>query len=236
MSPLTALFLSLVPGLGHLAAGKVGMGVGWFLAVAVAYSVHPMLGFLVHLVTAGHAFFAAQQLQTQQIAAQGAQGAYVPPDEAAPALDAAPAPFAVDGVHAYDPAPAFVAAPPAYPAVSAPHLDLLRQSASRGDAERLLVAAPRDLSAEMPPGRVPLPDPAPVQDAPLLAAEAFTADTLAEAILAAPPSEHPAWAVRAAAARLAPAEAARLLGRIDAHARAGGMARPDALRFHAALS
>ncbi|HZZ06912.1 MAG TPA: hypothetical protein VFE43_00115 [Candidatus Binataceae bacterium] len=56
---LVAFVLSLVPGLGHFYAGRIGRAIGWFFAVLFAYLASSSLGVLIHLVCAVSAARAA---------------------------------------------------------------------------------------------------------------------------------------------------------------------------------
>ncbi len=60
-SPGAAFVLSLIPGVGHLYAGRVGSGVGWLVATFVAYSSAPALGFFLHVICAAMAARAAEE-------------------------------------------------------------------------------------------------------------------------------------------------------------------------------
>jgi len=56
-SPLLALLLSIVPGVGHIYRGKPGRGIFWFFGVSFAYTMGPPLGILIHLICAANAAF-----------------------------------------------------------------------------------------------------------------------------------------------------------------------------------
>ena len=56
-SPLLALVLSIVPGVGHIYRGKPGKGILWFFGVSFAYGLGPPLGILVHIICAANAAF-----------------------------------------------------------------------------------------------------------------------------------------------------------------------------------
>jgi hypothetical protein len=58
-NPAAALLLSIVPGVGHLYAGRTGAGVVWLGTVFVCYNASPAFGFLLHLVCAATAAQAA---------------------------------------------------------------------------------------------------------------------------------------------------------------------------------
>lgn len=60
-SPGAAFVLSLIPGVGHLYAGRVGSGIGWLAAVFVAYGMAPGLGLFAHFVCAAMAARAAEE-------------------------------------------------------------------------------------------------------------------------------------------------------------------------------
>ena len=73
-SPGAALVLSLVPGAGHLYAGRTGPGLGWLVSVFVAYKVSGGLGLLLHVVcaaTAAQAAQAANRKEEEDLAARG---------------------------------------------------------------------------------------------------------------------------------------------------------------------
>jgi hypothetical protein len=59
-SPAAALFLSVVPGAGHMYAGKTGEGVAWLVAVFIAYRMNGFLGFFLHVICAVKAAQGAQ--------------------------------------------------------------------------------------------------------------------------------------------------------------------------------
>ena len=56
-SPLLALVLSIVPGVGHIYRGKPGKGILWFFGVSFAYGMGPALGIMIHLICAANAAF-----------------------------------------------------------------------------------------------------------------------------------------------------------------------------------
>ncbi|HLW70380.1 MAG TPA: hypothetical protein VKS22_07140 [Candidatus Binataceae bacterium] len=63
--PLTALMLSVVPGLGHWYKGLHRRGVIWFLGVMFLYaSAHP-IGFLMHLICAANAAWGSTRPRRQ---------------------------------------------------------------------------------------------------------------------------------------------------------------------------
>lgn len=51
-SPGAAFFLSIIPGAGHLYAGRTGAGIAWLASVVVAWNLFPVLGLLLHFVCA----------------------------------------------------------------------------------------------------------------------------------------------------------------------------------------
>jgi len=57
-SPVLALVLSIIPGVGHIYRGKPWRGILWFFGVSFAYSAAPPLGVLIHLICAANAAFA----------------------------------------------------------------------------------------------------------------------------------------------------------------------------------
>ena len=108
-SPGAALFLSIIPGAGHLYAGASGAGIAWLAGTVFAYNVLDGMGFFVHFVCAITAAQAAQAANRQEeadlasrretaadvaklldeaVAARGAP----PPGPAAPAAVADPPP------------------------------------------------------------------------------------------------------------------------------------------------
>jgi hypothetical protein len=57
-SPIVALVLSIVPGVGHIYRGKLFKGVMWFFGVSLAWTAGgPGLGILVHIICAANAAF-----------------------------------------------------------------------------------------------------------------------------------------------------------------------------------
>ena len=67
-SPLLALVLSIVPGVGHIYRGKPGKGILWFFGVSFAYGMGPPLGILIHIICAANAAFSGalrQDVMTQ---------------------------------------------------------------------------------------------------------------------------------------------------------------------------
>jgi TM2 domain-containing membrane protein YozV len=56
-SPVLALVLSIVPGVGHIYRGRPFKGILWFFGVSFAYSATPLLGVLIHMICAANAAF-----------------------------------------------------------------------------------------------------------------------------------------------------------------------------------
>jgi len=56
-SPVLALVLSIVPGVGHIYRGKPFKGILWFFFVSIAYGLGPPLGIVIHLICAANAAF-----------------------------------------------------------------------------------------------------------------------------------------------------------------------------------
>jgi hypothetical protein len=57
-SPVLALVLSIVPGVGHIYRGKPLKAIFWFFGVLFAHAVGgPPLGILIHLICAANAAF-----------------------------------------------------------------------------------------------------------------------------------------------------------------------------------
>ncbi|HZC45983.1 MAG TPA: hypothetical protein VE243_05870 [Candidatus Acidoferrum sp.] len=57
-SPLLALLLSIVPGVGHIYRGKPFKGTMWFFGVVFAHIIGgPPFGFLIHIICAANAAF-----------------------------------------------------------------------------------------------------------------------------------------------------------------------------------
>ncbi|MGD0670917.1 MAG: hypothetical protein ABSB13_02495 [Candidatus Binatus sp.] len=56
-SPMLALVLSIVPGVGQIYRGKPLRGILWFFGVSLAYGAGPPLGILIHLICAANAAF-----------------------------------------------------------------------------------------------------------------------------------------------------------------------------------
>jgi hypothetical protein len=102
-SPGAALFLSFIPGAGHIYAGATGAGIGWLVGAFFAYRVGAELGVIVHIVCAITAAQAAQSANREEAAqldsrresasevarlldeAVAARGAPAPPDVPVPA-------------------------------------------------------------------------------------------------------------------------------------------------------
>jgi hypothetical protein len=57
-SPIVAAALSFVPGLGHLYRGRLTKAILWFFGVAVAYTMNPGFGVLMHAICALNAALA----------------------------------------------------------------------------------------------------------------------------------------------------------------------------------
>jgi hypothetical protein len=69
----TAFFLSLIPGVGHLYAGRTGAGILWLVVVVFMYGVLPGLGFVLHMVcavAAAAAAAAANRTEEAELAAR----------------------------------------------------------------------------------------------------------------------------------------------------------------------
>jgi len=56
--PLTALLLSIVPGMGQWYKGQPRKAVLWFVSVSLLYFHAPPIGFLLHVICAGNASLA----------------------------------------------------------------------------------------------------------------------------------------------------------------------------------
>jgi TM2 domain-containing membrane protein YozV len=56
-SPLLALVLSIVPGVGQIYRGRPFKGIFWFFGVSFAYTAAPPLGVLLHIICAANAAF-----------------------------------------------------------------------------------------------------------------------------------------------------------------------------------
>jgi hypothetical protein len=56
-SPVIALVLSIVPGVGHIYRGKPFKGILWFFGVALAYGAAHPFGILIHIICAANAAF-----------------------------------------------------------------------------------------------------------------------------------------------------------------------------------
>ncbi len=56
-SPILALVLSIVPGVGQIYRGKPMRGILWFFGVSLAYGAGPPFGILIHLICAANAAF-----------------------------------------------------------------------------------------------------------------------------------------------------------------------------------
>jgi len=103
-NPAAALLLSIVPGAGHVYAGRTGGGLAWLVGVFFAYSLFWGLGFLAHLVcavSAAQAVAAANREEATELASRRESAEEVANilDRAASALPpspAAPAPRPAD--------------------------------------------------------------------------------------------------------------------------------------------
>ena len=58
-NPATAFFLSFIPGVGHLYAGRVGAGLGWLAVIFFLYANIPGLAMILHFFCAASAASAA---------------------------------------------------------------------------------------------------------------------------------------------------------------------------------
>jgi len=56
-SPVLALVLSIIPGVGQIYRGKPLRGILWFFGVSLAYGAGPPFGILIHLICAANAAF-----------------------------------------------------------------------------------------------------------------------------------------------------------------------------------
>ena len=56
-SPVLALVLSIIPGVGQIYRGKPFRGMMWFFGVLFAYTIFPGFGILIHLICAANAAF-----------------------------------------------------------------------------------------------------------------------------------------------------------------------------------
>lgn len=65
-SPGAALFLSLIPGAGHIYAGATGAGIGWLAGTVFAYNAGSGLGMIVHFICAATAAQAAQRANREE--------------------------------------------------------------------------------------------------------------------------------------------------------------------------
>jgi len=63
-SPGLAAVLSVfIPGLGHVYSGRLGAGLGWFLATVIGYHVILVPGFLIHAASVWFAYEAARHFR-----------------------------------------------------------------------------------------------------------------------------------------------------------------------------
>jgi len=60
---LAAVLSVLVPGLGHIYAGRLGAGLGWFLATMFGYWAILVPGFPIHVASVYFAYRAAKQFE-----------------------------------------------------------------------------------------------------------------------------------------------------------------------------
>jgi hypothetical protein len=137
-SPGAAFLLSVVPGVGHIYAGRTGAGVGWLVAVVVGYNAFPPVGLFLHFLSAATAAQAAQAANRSEAASldarrESAEDVARLLDEAAARRGAA-APAAPPPPETSDPAPRVMRA--AFPVEAAL---LVRSLADAMGAEGLLV-------------------------------------------------------------------------------------------------
>jgi hypothetical protein len=112
-SPGAAFFLSLVPGAGHVYAGRMGGGALWLLGIVFAYRVGLPFGLLAHFVCAVNAARAALDANREEAAELASRREKA--SEVADLLDAAAASHGV-------PSPAAHAALPGPPADPPPRV------------------------------------------------------------------------------------------------------------------
>jgi hypothetical protein len=63
-SPGLAAVLSVfVPGLGHVYSGRLGAGLGWFVATFIGYHAILVPGFLIHVASVFFAYEAAKRFR-----------------------------------------------------------------------------------------------------------------------------------------------------------------------------
>ncbi|HTO06905.1 MAG TPA: hypothetical protein VMR86_07575 [Myxococcota bacterium] len=60
---LAAVLSVLVPGLGHIYAGRLGAGLGWFLATMFGYWAILVPGFPIHVASVYFAYQAAKHFE-----------------------------------------------------------------------------------------------------------------------------------------------------------------------------
>ena len=61
---LAAVLSVLIPGLGHVYSGRLGAGLGWFLATVIGYHVILAPGFLIHVASVWFAYQAARRFRS----------------------------------------------------------------------------------------------------------------------------------------------------------------------------
>jgi TM2 domain-containing membrane protein YozV len=61
---LAAVLSVLVPGLGHVYAGRLGAGLAWFLATAFGYWAILVPGFPIHVASVYFAYQAAKEFRS----------------------------------------------------------------------------------------------------------------------------------------------------------------------------
>ncbi|MFI5316609.1 MAG: hypothetical protein ACHQ6T_12985 [Myxococcota bacterium] len=60
---LAAVLSVFIPGLGHVYAGRLAAGLGWFLATLIGYHVILVPGFLIHVLSVWFAYEAAKNFR-----------------------------------------------------------------------------------------------------------------------------------------------------------------------------
>jgi TM2 domain-containing membrane protein YozV len=60
---LAAVLSVIVPGLGHVYAGRLGAGLAWFIATLIGYHVILVPGFLIHGASVWFAYQAAKRFR-----------------------------------------------------------------------------------------------------------------------------------------------------------------------------
>jgi hypothetical protein len=153
--PGTAFLLSVIPGAGHVYAGRIGRGLFWLVILFVAYEKYAGLGFVLHFFCAVSAGLAASQANREEkrnmeSRRQSAEDVAAMLDRASRNAPAPPVPPAAAPAPAADPPPRLMRA--AFPATPDRLVGALAEGMARSgllvlgvDREHLRIRASIDL-------------------------------------------------------------------------------------------